>query len=100
MPIEPVSPLRQRMIEDMTIRQFGAKTQRDYVRVVRGFTLFLGRSSDLGESDEAQVDLAQLALAEGVYFRPNPLSKTKRRGWPPARSDAMLLRRPSAPCPR
>ena len=24
---EPVSPLRRRMIEDMTIRQFGAKTQ-------------------------------------------------------------------------
>ncbi len=30
-----VSPLRQRMLEDMTIRQFGARTQRDYVRQVR-----------------------------------------------------------------
>ncbi|MCP4560589.1 MAG: integrase, partial [Bosea sp.] len=37
-----VSPLRQRMIEDMTIRQFGAHTQRDYVRQVREFTAFLG----------------------------------------------------------
>ena len=29
-----VSPLRQRMIEDMSIRPFGPKTQQDYVRVV------------------------------------------------------------------
>ena len=30
-----ISPLRQRMIEDMTIRQFGDHTQRDYIRQVR-----------------------------------------------------------------
>ena len=35
----PISPLRQRMIEDMTIRQLGVKTQHDYVRVVRDFTV-------------------------------------------------------------
>jgi site-specific recombinase XerD len=34
------------MIEDMTIRQFGEKTQRDYVRVVADFARFLGRSPD------------------------------------------------------
>jgi len=34
-----ISPLRQRMIEDMTIRQLGAKTQHHYVRVVRDFTV-------------------------------------------------------------
>ena len=33
----PTTPLRQRMIEDMPIRQFGEKTQRDYVYVVRSF---------------------------------------------------------------
>lgn len=43
----PVSPLRQRMIEDMTIRQFGEKTKRDYVRLVRDFAAFLARSPDL-----------------------------------------------------
>jgi hypothetical protein len=42
----PTTPLRQRMIEDMTIRQFGPKTQHDYVRVVADFALFLGRSPD------------------------------------------------------
>ncbi|WP_376988987.1 hypothetical protein [Bosea sp. R86505] len=40
------SPLRQRMIEDMTIRRFGEHTQRDYVRQVREFTAFLDLSPD------------------------------------------------------
>jgi hypothetical protein len=30
----PVSPLRRRMIEDMTVRQFVEKTQADYIRHV------------------------------------------------------------------
>ena len=41
-----VSPLRQRMIEDMTIRRFGEHTQRYYVRQVREFTAFLGLPPD------------------------------------------------------
>ena len=41
-----VTPLRQRMIEDMTIRRFGEHTQRDYVRQVREFTAFLGLPPD------------------------------------------------------
>jgi len=36
--------LRQRMIEDMTVRGFSAKTQHDYLRVVTRFAAFLGRS--------------------------------------------------------
>ena len=43
---EAISPLRMRMIEDMIIRQFGDHTQRDYIRQVRAFTAFLGRSPD------------------------------------------------------
>ena len=43
---EHVSPLRQRLVEDMTIRQFGPKTQHDYVRVVADFARFIGRSPD------------------------------------------------------
>lgn len=49
---EPVSPLRRRMIEDMTIRQLGDKTQAGYVRVVREFAVFLGRSPDLAEPED------------------------------------------------
>jgi len=44
----PISPLRRRMIEDMTVRGFGEKTQSDYIRHVRNFTLFLGRFAGSG----------------------------------------------------
>jgi hypothetical protein len=38
-----VSPLHRRMIEDMSIRKF-PKTQASYIRAVKDFTIFLGRS--------------------------------------------------------
>ncbi len=41
-----ISPLRRRMIEDMTIRGFAPKTQSGYIRAVRDFTAFLGRSPE------------------------------------------------------
>ena len=43
---KPISPLRQRMIEDMTVRNFVEKTRNDYIRHVRTFTAFLGRAPD------------------------------------------------------
>lgn len=41
-----ISPLRQRMIDDMRMRKLGEKTQIDYIRAVRNFTKYLGRSPD------------------------------------------------------
>ena len=41
-----ISPLRQRMIEDMRMRKYVDKTQIDYLRAVRNFTKYLGRSPD------------------------------------------------------
>ena len=38
---QAVSPLRQRMIDDIRMRKFGDKTQLDYVRAVRNFTKYL-----------------------------------------------------------
>jgi len=35
---KPISPLRRRMIEDMTVRNFVEKTHNDYIRHVRTFT--------------------------------------------------------------
>jgi integrase/recombinase XerD len=40
----PISPLRRRMIEDMSLRNFGEKTHYDYIRHVKAFSTFLGRS--------------------------------------------------------
>ncbi len=43
-PVEPtVTPLRQRMLDDMAMRAMGARTKHDYVRNVRAFVAFLKR---------------------------------------------------------
>jgi Phage integrase, N-terminal SAM-like domain len=47
-----VSPLRARMIEDMTVRGFNEHTRRDYVRHVRSFAAFIGRSPDTATAEE------------------------------------------------
>jgi len=47
-----ISPLRQRMIEDMKIRGFTAKTQTDYLRAVRDFAAFFGRSPDGAKAED------------------------------------------------
>lgn len=43
---EQTTPLRQRMIEDMTIRNMSPSTQKIYVRAVANFSIFHGRSPD------------------------------------------------------
>ena len=59
---KPISPLRQRMIDDMTARRVKEKVQKDYVRHVRTFAAFLGRSPDTATSEDLrrfQVHLAK-----------------------------------------
>ena len=58
-----ISPLQQRMIEDMTIRKLAPKTQRDYVQRVKHFAAFLGRSPDTASFED--VRRYQLHLAAG-----------------------------------
>ena len=41
-----ISPLRRRLIEDMTIRRLSANTQHQYIRHVKSFADFVGRSLD------------------------------------------------------
>src|SRR5246127_2570021 len=41
---KPISPLRQRMLEDMSLRGFTPDTQRDYIRAVKKLAAFLDRS--------------------------------------------------------
>ncbi len=42
----PNNALRERMLQDMTMRSFGEHTQKDYIRHVRSFAAFLGRPPD------------------------------------------------------
>ena len=48
----PVSPLRQRLIDDMAMRRFSRETQRNYIRDVGRFATFLGRPPDTATPDD------------------------------------------------
>jgi len=50
----PVTPLRQRMLDDMAMRAMGARTQHDYVRHVRAFAGFLKRSPDTATAEDVR----------------------------------------------
>ena len=65
---KPISPLRQRMIDDMTARRFKEKVRKDYVRHVRTFAAFLGRSPDTATSEDLrrfQLHMAQQQISAG-----------------------------------
>jgi site-specific recombinase XerD len=64
----PISPLRQRMIDDMTIRKMASKTQAAYIRAVKNFTIFLGRSPDTASSEDLR--RFQLHLASSGVSAP------------------------------
>ena len=49
---ERVSPLRQRMIEDMRIRGIGDKAQKSHIRAIKDFAAFLGRSPDTATPED------------------------------------------------
>ena len=49
---ECITPLRRRMIEDMSVRHFASKTQHDYIRTVVKLTRFLGRSPDTATDED------------------------------------------------
>jgi len=53
-----ISLLRQRMIEDMTMRKFRLATQKDYIRAVKKLADFLGKSPDKATRE----DLKQFQL--------------------------------------
>jgi integrase/recombinase XerD len=60
---EAKSPLRRRMIEDMTIRKFAPKTQHDYVQRVKNFAAFLGRSPDTASFEDVRRYQLHLAVS-------------------------------------
>jgi integrase/recombinase XerD len=66
---EAMSPLRRRMIEDMTIRKFASTTQYDYVQKVKNFAAFLGRSPDAASFEDVrryQLHLAARGASAGT----------------------------------
>jgi len=49
---QSISPLRRRMIEDMSVRHFASKTQHDYVSAVVKLARFIGRSPDAATNED------------------------------------------------
>jgi Phage integrase, N-terminal SAM-like domain len=58
-----ISPLRRRLIEDMAVRRLGPKTQYHYIRHIKRFADFVGRSADKATAEDVhryQVWLASI----------------------------------------
>lgn len=53
-PVVAVSPLRQRLIDEMEMRRFCRETQRNYIRDVGRFATFLGRSPDTATAEDVR----------------------------------------------
>jgi Phage integrase, N-terminal SAM-like domain len=62
MSIDAISPLRQRVIEDMNARKLCAGTQTGHIRSCKRFAAFLKRSPDTATLED--IRLFQLHLAE------------------------------------
>jgi len=63
-----ISPLRQRMIEDMALRKLSSQTQTAYVRAVKNLTHFLGQSPDTATAEDLrryQLHLVEQGIASG-----------------------------------
>ena len=63
-----MSPLRRRMVEDMTIRNLSPATQRSYINAVSKFSRYFGRSPDTLSLDDVrdfQVHLVSQEISWG-----------------------------------
>lgn len=62
----PNNSLRERVLQDMTMRGFGEHTQKDYIRHVRSFAAFLGRPPDTATIEDLrrfQIDQHERAIS-------------------------------------
>lgn len=67
------SPLRQRLIADMTMRRFSSATQRNYIRDVRRLASFLGRPPDTANVEDLrrfQFAVEKAGLGAALLLRP------------------------------
>jgi len=67
-PVIAASPLRQRLIDDMTMRRFSRETQRNYIRDVGRFATWLGRSPHTATAE----DLRQFQIEQQDAGVPAP----------------------------
>jgi integrase/recombinase XerD len=69
---EAMSPLRRRMIEDMSMRRLAPKTQKDYIQVIKNLAVFIGRSPDTASFEDIrrfQLQVARSGVGAGAINR-------------------------------
>jgi integrase/recombinase XerD len=69
---EAMSPLRRRMIEDMSMRRLAPKTQKDYVQVIKNLAVFIGRPPDSANFEDIrrfQLHVAASGVGAGAINR-------------------------------
>src|SRR5262250_2482237 len=69
---EAMSPLRRRMIEDMSMRRLAPKTQKDYIQVIKSLAVFIGRSPDRASFEDIrrfQLHVAASGVGAGAINR-------------------------------
>ena len=72
LPVTPISPLRQRLIEDMNMRRFSRATQRNYIRDVGRFATFLRRPPDTATAEAS-------TCGSSSSTRASPMPRRRRR---------------------
>ncbi len=65
---EKMSPLRERMMEDMRIRGMQETSQKAHIRALKDFTTFLGRSPDTATPDELRAYQLHMTDSEVLRF--------------------------------
>ena len=67
-----LSPLRRRMIEDMTVRNLSPATQRSYINAVQKFSRYFDRSTDRLDLEDVhafQVHLVSTGISVSIWRR-------------------------------
>ena len=97
----PISPLRRRMIEDMTVRKFAERTQEAYIRAVKNFSAFLGASPDTASAEDLRrYRLHLVASGAGVPTINNSLTALRFLFVVTLRKPAIVLDMPFVREPR
>ena len=98
-----ISPLRRRMIKDMTVRNLSPATQRSYVHAVSKFSRFFGRSPDTLTLEDVRTFQVHLAAKGVAWASLNQTVAALRffygvyRPW--ILRHPIAIKRPSASCP-
>ena len=89
-----ISPLRRRLIEDMAIRRLSPKTQYQYIRHVKRFADFVGRSVDKATTEDVhryQLWLASIGTSSRTMVTARCATLSSKVGMPSGRCEPSAL---------